>query len=76
MTPNDALKFRTFSQVKVVVIVFSLEVVLGLLIWSLYNYQPAPNFYGPRVIYSMFILSVMLALVGRILLLRLLKLEA
>jgi len=58
-----------------IVAILSLCVVLGLLIWSLYQYQPNPNFYGPRAIYSMLILSIALALVGRVILLRMLKLE-
>src|SRR2546428_5326600 len=53
----------------------SLCIALSLLVWSLLNYQPAHNFYGPRAIYSLVFLSVVLALLGRLLLLRLLKLE-
>ncbi len=54
----------------------SLCIALILLVWSLLNYQPAHNFYGPRAIYSLVFFSVVLALLGRLLLLRLLKLEA
>lgn len=53
----------------------SLCIALILFVWSLLNYQPAHNFYGPRAIYSLVFLSVVLALLGRLLLLRLLKLE-
>lgn len=51
---------------------------LGLLVWALVNYriQPTqPIFYGSRAIYSTLLLALVLALLGRILLLRLLKLE-
>jgi signal transduction histidine kinase len=53
-------------------------VSLGLLTWSLVNYriQPTqPIFYGSRAIYSTLLLALVLALLGRILLLRILKLE-
>src|SRR2546421_8248005 len=40
------------------------------------NYQPAHNLYGPRAIYSLVLLSIILALLGRFLLLHSLKLEA
>ena len=52
--------------------------VLGLLAWSLINYhlQPTqPIFYGSRAIYSTLLLAFVLALLGRVLLLRILKLE-
>lgn len=51
---------------------------LGLFVWSLSNYriQPTqPIFYGSRAIYSTLLLALILALLGRILLLRILKLE-
>lgn len=51
---------------------------LGLLTWSLVNYhlQPTqPIFYGSRAIYSTLLLALVLALLGRILLLRILRLE-
>lgn len=54
---------------------FSLAIAATLLAWSLYNYRPAPNFYGPRAIFSTILLAVLLSLLGRILLLRMLKLE-
>lgn len=53
-------------------------VSLGLLAWSLINYrlQPTqPIFYGSRAIYSTILLALALALLGRMLLLRILKLE-
>jgi signal transduction histidine kinase len=53
-------------------------VSLGLLTWSLVNYriQPTqPIFYGSRAIYSTLLLALVLAVLGRILLLRILKLE-
>src|SRR5437899_5791869 len=71
----DTLKQTEFPHLKYIVTILSLCVAIGLLIWSLYQYQPNPNFYGPRAIYSMLILSIALALVGRVILLRMLKLE-
>ncbi len=71
----DTLKQTEFLRMKYIVAILSLCVVLGLLTWSLYQYQPNPNFYGPRAIYSMLILSITLALMGRVILLRMLKLE-
>src|SRR5579875_737628 len=53
-------------------------VIVGLFLWSLLNYhlQPTqPIFYGSRAIYSTLLLAVILALLGRILLLRILKVE-
>lgn len=57
---------------------FFVLVSLGLFAWSLANYhiQPTqPIFYGSRAIYSTLLLALILALLGRILLLRILKLE-
>src|SRR5436309_3125721 len=71
----DTLKLTEFPRMKYIVAILSLCIALGLLIWSLYHYQPNPNFYGPRAIYSMLILSITLALLGRVILLRMLKLE-
>ncbi|HXL36305.1 MAG TPA: hypothetical protein VN954_03785, partial [Ktedonobacteraceae bacterium] len=71
----DTLKLAEFSHMKYFVAILSLCVAIGLLTWSLYQYQPNPNFYGPRAIYSMLILSIALALLGRVILLRMLKLE-
>ncbi len=66
---------RTNSHLKLVVATLSLGVALLLFSWSLIHYEPAHNFYGPRAIYSLMILSIILALLGRFLLLRILKLE-
>ena len=63
------------SGIKPAIAILSLVITLGLLVWSLYNYQPAHNFYGPRAIYSLLLLSLLLVLLGRILLLRMMKLE-
>ncbi|MFL5627336.1 MAG: sensor histidine kinase [Ktedonobacteraceae bacterium] len=79
MTPSSMHKLMHFfhSQLngKAVVAIISLGVTLVLLGWSLANYQPIHNFYGPRAIYSLIILAVLLALLGRLLLLRLLSAE-
>lgn len=51
---------------------------IGLFIWSLINYHPEPTqpiFYGGRAIYTIILLSITLALLGRILLLRILNVE-
>jgi signal transduction histidine kinase len=56
----------------------SVLVSLALLAWALVNYrlQPTqPIFYGSRAIYSTLFLALALALLGRMLLLRILKLE-
>lgn len=74
MIVSKRLKLRA-SQGKFLVITLSLVVALTLLAWSLYNYQPAPNFYGPRAIFSTVLVAVLLSLFGRLLLLRTLKLE-
>ena len=77
MTRNnvDSLKLNEFPRMRYIVSILSICVALGLLIWSLSHYQPNPNFYGPRAIYSMLILSIALALLGRVILLRMLKFE-
>ncbi len=72
----NIIKLMGLPRLKPIVAIFSLGLALSLLTWSLYNYQPAPNLYGPRAIYSLLILSILLAMLGRLLLLRLLKLEA
>src|SRR6266849_3843133 len=73
---RNSIKLIELPRLKLAVSILSLCIALGLLAWSLSHYQPNPNFYGPRAIYSLLILSISLALLGRILLLRLLKLEA
>jgi signal transduction histidine kinase len=75
MIVSDFLKSRKNSLSNFLAIPLSLVVVAILGIWSLFNYSAAPNFYGPRAIFSIILLSVLLSLLGRILLLRMLKLE-
>lgn len=72
----DIIKLNEFPYLRLIETVLCLGIALGLLAWSLYSYQPAPNFYGPRAIYSLLLLSIMLALLGRALLLRLLRMES
>ena len=74
-TNVDSLKLYIFSRLRYIVSCFSLCIVLGLLIWSLNHYQPNPNFYGPRAIYSMLFLSIAFALLGRVILIRMLKFD-
>lgn len=69
------IKLSELPRFKPVVAILSLCIALGLLVWALDNYQPNPNFYGPRAIYSLMLLSVALVLLGRILLLRQFKAE-
>src|ERR1700730_18860615 len=78
MTPDSTLKFKTYSFTKLLVAFFSLAVALVLLAWSLYNYQPPPPpiVYGSRAIYTIIILSITLALLGRYLLLYVIKHES
>src|SRR5258706_11394477 len=76
MIHSNNLKLSVFRYLKPVVAIFSLCIAIGLLVWSLGNYQPAPNIYGPRAIYSLIFLSILLSLLGRILLLRLFRLES
>lgn len=64
-----------FPHVRFIVALCSLIIALVLFIWALSQYEPAPNFYGPRAIYSLILLSLLLALLGRLLLLRLLRVE-
>jgi signal transduction histidine kinase len=57
---------------------FSSLVSLVLLVWALLNYHIKPTqpiFYGGRAIYTILLLSVALALLGRVLLLRILRTE-
>jgi signal transduction histidine kinase len=71
----NTLKQTELLHVKYIVGILSFCIACGLLVWSLYHYQPNPNLYGPRAIYSMVILSIALALSGRVMLLRMLKQE-
>ncbi|HZU70321.1 MAG TPA: sensor histidine kinase [Ktedonobacteraceae bacterium] len=64
------------EYLKPLIALFSLCVTVGLTAWALTNYRPVPNLYGPRAIYSLIFLSVFLSLMGRILLLRLLRQES
>lgn len=77
MTQSKAnrLKLAEFLNRKYIIGILSLCVACGLLAWSLSYYQPNPNIYGPRAIYSMLILSLSLALLGRVVLIRMLRLE-
>lgn len=76
MTADSALKFKTYQYTKPVVVFFSLAVAIGLLVWSLRNYQYPPTFYGPRAIFSIIVLCLTLALLGRYLLLYVIKRES
>ena len=76
MTPDAALKFKTYHFTKPLLLFFSLAVALSLLVWSLYNYRWPDIFYGPRAVYSMMVLSIALALLGRYLLLRVIQRES
>lgn len=63
---------------RTIVELFFWAIILGLFAWSLVNFHLEPTqpiFYGRRAIYSIILLAVILALLGRILLLRILKLE-
>jgi signal transduction histidine kinase len=53
--------------------IISLGGIGALLLWSLWNYRPVSEAYGPRAIYSMTVLSVVLALACRWLLVRMLR---
>src|SRR5258708_1309509 len=78
MTTNSPVPALTrfFSRI-LPGLLFSL-VSLGLLVWALVNYRLEPTqpiFYGSRAIYSTLLLALVLALLGRVLLLRILKRE-
>ena len=77
MIPSDTSALRLFPRLRPLVLILSLCISLALFGWSLYHYKPivVPNLYGPRAIYSLMFLSLLLALLGRVLLLRLLKSE-
>ena len=76
MTPDLALKFKTYHFTKPLLFFFSLAVILSLLVWSLHNYRSPRIYYGPRAVYSMMVLSIALALLGRYLLLRMIQRES
>ena len=77
MTRNnvESLKLHAFPFLRYIVSSLSICVILCLFLWSLFNYEPNPTFYGPRAIFSLLILSIALALVGRIILIRMLRFE-
>ncbi len=79
MTTSKSYKLSWFSRpnfyVKSVITAFTAGGSLLLFAWSFIAYQPAHNFYGPRSIFSLLFLSIILALLGRFLLLRLLTFE-
>src|SRR5690349_20905611 len=54
------------------------SITIGLFAWSLVNYHVEPTqpiFYSNRAIYTIMLLSISLALLGRVMLLRILKAE-
>src|SRR3989442_3855575 len=77
MIPSNILSVNLSPRLRSLILVLSVSIILFLFAWSIYYYQPAlgPSIYGPRAIFSIILLSVLLALLGRILLLRLLKQE-
>lgn len=75
MMINRWLTFHAFSKY---LFLPSCMVIAGLLTWATVNYRIEPTqpiFYGRRAIYSILLLTALLALLGRILLLRILKME-
>src|SRR5437879_2272765 len=79
MTRISAYKLLLLTRsqhiLKSVIAIISLGVTLVLLCWSLLNNHPVQNLYGPRAIYSLIVLAIILAFLGRLLLLRLLYAE-
>ncbi len=73
MTPDATLQFNRYHHVMLTARVLSVATAFGLLVWSIHNYRSAPNPYGPRAIYSIILLSITFALLGRYLLLRMIK---
>ncbi len=74
-TNVDHLQPNVFPRMRYIVSFLSLCVIFGLLFWSLGHYQPNSTFYGPRAIYSLLILSIVLALSGRVILIHMLSSE-
>lgn len=75
MTSKELLSKNASRRV---LALFSWLLIAGLLVWALLNFHIEPTqpiFYGRRAIYSIIVLAVALALLGRILLLRILKVE-
>ena len=75
MIPSNTLKIVHFPGFNRLVALLSLAITLALLLWSTTNYHAVPIVYGPRAIYSMIVLSIVLGLLGRILLLHVLRVE-
>lgn len=76
MTTTKPLPARRFSQPGLLLL--SCVIILGLFVWSLLNYQIEPTqaiFYGRRAIYSIMLLAIVLAMLGRVLLIRILRVE-
>lgn len=71
-------KVKPRSSSELLVTFLALALALALLAWSLYHYQapPPPIIYGARAIYSIIVLSIILALLGRYLLLYTIKRES
>lgn len=68
----------THTLSRTILELFFWAVILSLFAWSLLNFHLEPTqpiFYGRRAIYSIILLAVILALLGRVLLLRILKVE-
>src|SRR5579871_2921944 len=78
MIHESTHKFSLRSYTEPLVTFLALAVALALLVWSLHNYQqpPPPIIYGARAIYSIILLSIILALLGRYLLLYAIKRES
>jgi len=73
---NDRLFANNYLQYSLTAL--ASLVAVGLFVWSILNYHLTPTqpiFYGGRAIYSIVLLSVILALLGRMLLLRILRVE-
>lgn len=78
MTISSSSEAPTHFSLRIVTGGFFALINLGLFVWALLNYhlQPTqPIFYGSRALYSTLLLALTLALLGRVLLLRILKRE-
>lgn len=78
MTINSLPHAPARSWLRLISGLFFSLIGLALLIWALFNYRNQPTqpiFYGSRAIYSTLLLALILALLGRVLLLRILKRE-
>ena len=74
-TKSHFAKVNLSTHMRDLLSLLSICIVLGLLIWALDHYQPSPTFYGPRAIFSLLFLSIALALLGRVILIRMLGSE-